>query len=482
MLKNESNERKKLLAYRYSTPRTLLFYFAVLTLLITSVISGVGFVLNSLPIILTGSVVLILWFVMIFAGILPQTNITLNRRIKLLKQGALIIFISIFILGLMVAMGTVIFVPRLIQNQNISTDFRQLMSEWKDGYEYTDATALSQQAVENLFKGQNPYTHANVVQALLKYNGTYDRVTPLREGMLSDVFPYPQNSQLEQIWDKAIQTPSQVPPELESKVCYPAGSFLLPAPFVFLGITDIRIVYFIFVLAGLVYALWIIPKRKRLLFIGIVLISLELWNSIGGGRDISSLCFPFLIVAWLSLNRNLWLSAICMGLAAATKQTAWFFIPFYLILVFRKQGVKKSLVVSSIIAVIFIITNLPFAIADPKIWISSITSPMTDQMFPMGNGLVTLVTSGIWHMQSPLPFTILEGTAFIIAMLWYFRYCNRYPQTGLVLAIIPLFFAWRSQFSYFFYVDIISLAYIMLNDDASWETIPPGVNPSDNVP
>ena len=388
----------------YSTPRTLLFYFAVVTLLIASAISGAGFVLNSPAFLITGSVVLIIWFVMIFASVLPQTDIALSKRMNQLKQGALIIFISLFVLGLVEAVVIVILVPHFIQNQNISSDFRQLMTEVKDGYEYNDATALSQQAIENLLHGQNPYAHANIVQALLKYNGTYDRVTPLRAGILSNVFPSPTNSQLEQVWDKAIQTPSQVPPELESRVCYPAASFLLPAPFIFLGITDIRIVYAIFVLAGLAYAIWVIPKKKRLLFIGVVLISLELWNSIADGGELGSLCFPLLLVAWLALNRNLWLSAICMGLAVATKQTAWFFIPFYLILLFRTQGVKKLLAVLSIIAGIFIITNLPFVIADPKLWFTSITSPMTDPMFPTWWWLDNVGYK--WHFEHPITIAI----------------------------------------------------------------------------
>ena len=138
-----------------------------------------------------------------------------------------------------------------------------------------DATDLSQQAVENLLKGENPYAHANIIEGLLKYHGEYNRVTPLRVGVFSNDFPYPTDTALKQLWDKAIQTPSQVPPELENRVCYPAGSFLLPAPFIWLGITDIRIVYAIFVLLGLAYALWVIPKQKRLLFIGVILISLE---------------------------------------------------------------------------------------------------------------------------------------------------------------------------------------------------------------
>jgi hypothetical protein len=105
---------------------------------------------------------------------------------------------------------------------------------------------------------------------------------------------------------------------------------------------------------------------------------------------------------------------------------------------------------------------------------------MMDPMFPTGGGLITLVTSGLFKIQSSLPFTILEGIVFIAAIIWYFLYCRRYPQTGPILAIIPLFFAWRSMFPYFFYVDIIVLAYIMVNDDAGRQTILLVDNPTDH--
>jgi uncharacterized membrane protein len=136
----------------------------------------------------------------------------------------------------------------------------------------------------------------------------------------------------------------------------------------------------------------------------------------------------------------------------------------------------------SVIAGIFVITNLPFMVADPKLWLNSIMSPMTDPMFPLGGGLITLVTSGILNIQSSLPFMILEGIAFIIAIMWYFRYCKRYPQTGPVLAIIPLFFAWRSLYSYFFYVAIISMAYIMVNDKANLKAVTSKNNTLDGEP
>ena len=92
-------------------------------------------------------------------------------------------------------------------------------------------------------------------------------------------------------------------------------------------------------------------------------------------------------------------------------------------------------------------------------------SPRTHKTVPLGSGLITVVTSGLINIQSQLPFTILEGIAFVVAVIWYFKYCRSYPQTGIILAIIPLFFAWRSLFSYFFYVDLIALAYIMVNNN-----------------
>jgi hypothetical protein len=101
---------------------------------------------------------------------------------------------------------------------------------------------------------------------------------------------------------------------------------------------------------------------------------------------------------------------------------------------------------------------------------------MTDPMFPVGGGLTIFVTGGFINIQSPLPFSIMEGIAFIGTIFWYFRYGKRYPQTGPILAIIPLFFAWRSLWSYFFYAAIISLAYIMVNENITQKILPSGIN------
>jgi len=120
--------------------------------------------------------------------------------------------------------------------------------------------------------------------------------------------------------------------------------------------------------------------------------------------------------------------------------------------------------VLAIITGVFFVTNAPFIMSDPKLWVTSILAPMTENMFPLGVGIVTIVTGGLLEIQSPLIFSLLELCILGLAIIWYFRYCPRYPHTGLILAILPLFFAWRSLWPYFFYTDIIVLAAVILNE------------------
>ncbi len=446
-----------------STPRTLLFYYAILVQLTASAISGTGFVLNNGLCYIIGTLVWTVWFVLIFIVLRPETDCRLRQHDTFLKRSAFSIFTGLFILGIAEVIIISLLLPVYLKNAQPETPFTQLMVGLDHVFEYNDGTALAQQAAENLLAGKNPYAHANVVTALLEFNGAYDRVTPLRKGSFAELFPYPSTIQLQNLWNQVIYNPSQPVAELESRVCYPSGSFLLPAPFIAAGVKDIRLVYTIFVLAGLCYAIFVIPNRKRLIFVGASVISLELWNSIAGGET-GSLVFPFLLAAWLSMDRKLWLSAIFMGLAISIKQTAWFFLPFYLILILRHYDIKKVFYVTAAVASIFSLINLPFILADANLWISSLVSPMVDPMFPVGSGIITLVTSGLVNIRSPLIFTGLELLIWFAGMAWYFKYSGRYPQTGPILSILPLFFAWRSMWCYFFYVALISLAYVMANE------------------
>ncbi len=245
---------------------------------------------------------------------------------------------------------------------------------------------------------------------------------------------------------------------------YPAGLFLLPAPFIAAGVKDIRIVFIIFVVAGLAYATWKIPPKKRLLFIVFAAISLELWNSLAEGET-GSIVFPLLLVAWVSLDRNRLLSVVTMGLAVATKQTAWFFLPFYLILLGQKSGIRSFFLAISMIVGIFLLINAYFIIMGIKLWLSSVLAPMTSPMFPNGVGIISLVISGFINIRSSLPFTILESIVFIGGVFWYIHNAKSYSFAGPILAVLPLFFAWRSLLNYFFYVQLIVIACMLAKNE-----------------
>ena len=96
---------------------------------------------------------------------------------------------------------------------------------------------------------------------------------------------------------------------------------------------------------------------------------------------------------------------------------------------------------------------------------ASIFNPMAGDIYPLGVGVVTLVTGGILNIQSPFIFDVMEFTVLGLGVCWYFFYYRRYPFLGPVLAVFPLFFAWRSLWPYFFYTVIILLAMYLTSPD-----------------
>jgi len=447
----------------HPTPRILLFFIAVLIKLIASALSAIGFVWNNPALLITGTAVWLIWFAVLFMVAIPRTDRFLQNKMHWLKPAALTIFTLLFILGLGLLILLTSYGLGVLQVDRLGEKPEQLITSFENVFAYNDATALCHQATENLIEGNNPYANTNVVSAMQQFSGSYDKSTPLREGRFAKSFPYPTQQELEQLWFEALETPEQVPPELESKLGYPAGCFLLPAPFVLMGIEDIRIVYLILILPALAYVTCKIRVNIRLLFIGAVLISLELWNSMAAGET-GSLYFPFLLLAWVLPKRYLWLSALFMGVAAVTKQITWFTIPFYLILLFRTVGIRRMVSVLAIVVSVFFILNSPFIIRDPGLWLTSLMAPMVDNLFPLGVGVITLVSGGIFNIQSSLMFSVLEVIVGIVAIIWYWRNCHRYPHTAPLLAVLPLFFAWRSLWPYFYYFDIIILAAILMDE------------------
>jgi hypothetical protein len=407
-----------------------------------------------------GMVLGLFWVGLLVLVALPQTDRWLGRMLGWLKPLAATLMVILVFCGVVELLALVATNLGTTEGGVLGASTPMLLDSISHDLSSSDAVALLDQAVDNVLHGKNPYAYSNVVSAVISMGSPYDKTTPLRLVRFASYFPYPPSAAINSLWNEAVKTPDIVPVELESKLGYPSGFFLIPALFALFGVDNIRIVSLLLVVAALGVAIALTPSRLRLWLAGACLGSLVIWNGIASGLT-GSIYFPFLLLAWLLWRRNLWASAACMGIAVATKQVAWFFLPFYLILLVKQLPMKKALLGTGLVAGVFAAFNLPFIIAGPSLWFDSVVSMMRDSLFPSGWGAITMVLQGWVNIQSSLPFTIMEGAAFIAAVVWYWRNARKYPYLGVVLPILPLFFAWRSLWPYFLYVDIILLAVVM---------------------
>lgn len=150
-----------------------------------------------------------------------------------------------------------------------------------------------------------------------------------------------------------------------------------------------------------------------------------------------------------------------MGLAAATKQLTWFFLPFYVILVIRRFGLREAARRTGIIAAVYLLLNGFFILKSPGAYLSSIMGPMSDPMFPVGIGVISLFVSGVLPMAPKIAFSIAELAAWGGSVYAFWRSRLLLPASVAALGALPLFFAWRSLVNYFYLVPILALAFTL---------------------
>ncbi len=314
--------------------------------------------------------------------------------------------------------------------------------------QYTnDGTSLDENAAILLLQGHNPYADSDLAHIVRTFGLNPDWTTPLRKGQFANRLDYPSSVDM---WSAfATDLKSGQLPEFESKVSYPALSFLSLVPFVWLGISNVLPFYLLCYIA-LVALGWKIARRELrpwLLIFSLANVAM-IGSVIGGNLDV--LAILLVVIAWLGRERR-WLSAVMLGLALACKQPTWFFIPFYAILLFRTHGWKETAWRVSIAGGLALAINLPFILWNPGAWFAGVMAPISDPMFPLGVGIVGLVGSPFLPSYMPsIIYSILEyGIAFPLCIAWYWRICKTHPEAALLLAVAPLFFAWRSLPSYF---------------------------------
>lgn len=311
-----------------------------------------------------------------------------------------------------------------------------------------DGTTLDTNAAILLLQGRDPYTDSNMPDIVHRFTIQSNWTTPLRVGQFANRLDYPSDAELDRVFKSSLK--ANFMPEFEAKVSYPALSFLTLVPFALMKDYNVLIFYLACYLLLVALAWRICHPALRPWILLLSLANIPMWTStIGGNLDV--LYILLIVLAWLQRERR-WQSALFFGLALATKQLAWYFIPFYMLMIWRNQSFKEMFVRMLVATGLALAINLPFILWNPQGWLAGVLAPLVDPMFPLGIGLINL---SVTHLLPFLPekvYTGLELGTLVGALIFYWFHCRKHPELALLLAVVPLFFAWRSLPSYFYCV------------------------------
>ncbi|HVR88229.1 MAG TPA: hypothetical protein VHG53_01625 [Candidatus Limnocylindria bacterium] len=290
---------------------------------------------------------------------------------------------------------------------------------------HVDSVSVVHRAAELFLQGRDPYRDLDITEALLHFGLDPRLATHLIDGSPLHNFNYP------------------------------ALSFLVPAPFIALGLQDIRYIYLVevVVLVLVLIRQAAVPWRPLVTaaVVGNAVISRQ--NILAGVDPLWAVLIAcaFLAIAWR------WTSAILLGLAVATRQPAWYFVPFYLLAVWKRHGRGEALRRTAIAAVVAILPNLPFFIAAPLDFLGGVGAPMLGDLEPYGVGLIRFATDGLVPFLPRGAYAALSLIALTVLAVILWRVWRRYPAGALVFPSIVLWFGWRSLQNYFSFAGIFAM-------------------------
>ena len=309
----------------------------------------------------------------------------------------------------------------------------------------SDNATAPHYAAELLLQGKNPYGDYSVSAATARFGLPTTYITLTRDGVR---------------WEYYV---------------YPAGSFLVVAPFVAAGMSDLRPVYAAALLAMYLLLFFKAPTQYKAPVLAIALLhNLFNLNLVIGGLPEPTWALP--VLCTLFVRRRVVVAALLFGIALCLKQLAGLFLLFYLAYVWRTQGRRETAIAAAIPTGIFLGVNLPFMVTAPQLWFEGVVG-LAFAPFPvLAEGPAMLGSL----LMPWLPGVVYTTLALVILLGSFFWYALS-PRAPLLLAWIiplaPLWFAWRSLFTYFYLLPLFALAVFLIPTpvDNSSETVEEGI-------
>lgn len=288
----------------------------------------------------------------------------------------------------------------------------------------TDALAFSHYSAELALEGQNPYEHS-MLPALEEYEVPLHFTTPMLDGLAAD------------------------------RTSYPALSFLIYVPFVWMGLADMRWVTLLFHVATLSLIYFKSPPVLRPLIILPLFIIPSFLEYTGGA--VTDFLWVLPLVLMVIYMRRADLSGVLFGLACSIKQTPWLLVPFLLVWLWKSNeslGLKHRLIqigkFCAISGATFLVFNLPFIIDNPNAWYLGVSAPISGDMIPFGSGLSILTQIGMVSLPKSF-YTVSAGVVLLTLLVNYYLHFDRIKYAIWLFPAIILWFSYRSLQSYFIY-------------------------------
>src|ERR1035437_977451 len=302
------------------------------------------------------------------------------------------------------------------------------------GQRYTnDAVAVTDCAATMVIHGGNPYKNVHMMTCLYSHGLNSGSTTPKQAGAFRQFRSYPSPGAVTYKYMQYITflndlkqerlNPNYLAPDFENRFNYPGAAVYLAIPALLIGLHDLIPLYLGFTIAA---ALLIYRKTRprfrpvtALLLLGNTSLLID---GVGGLTDATYALF--LMLYWFTRERVL-AAGLLLGLAVATRQQAWFFVPFLLYLGWHEGGWSDLWRRGGLMIAVFVGFNLQFIIMSPSDWAIGVIGPMRDPLFALGVGLIDLSIAKILPLMPASAYLAMEAVAYVAAFVYFARNCAR---------------------------------------------------------
>ncbi len=244
--------------------------------------------------------------------------------------------------------------------------------------------------------------------------------------------------------------------DLISNLNYPALHFLLFVPAVFLGISDMRVVVFLFEIGTILSIYLWSPRELRPLILIPIFAGSDLAITFNAG-SITDFLWVLPLVLMIFVRDKPIFAGIAYGVASAIKQTPWLLGPFLLVYFWRegkghelKNRALRTIQFLAAALVAFSIPNAKFMWENFGAWYDGVVTPAFGNLVALTQGLSLLTQAG--GVPLPLRFYTLSIIAVFLVLLFnYAIYFDKLRQAVWAFPAIMMWFSYRGLQNYFIY-------------------------------